>query len=137
MLTVPLNYQNPSGSAIQLAVSRVRPASADAKYQGVMLANPGGSGLQLSTLDQFVPGGVGATPYEGSLEVRLFPNSSLIAEPGGTTHADSVARPGAGPLGVRSGIDGCSCREPAEHARKTAIQVTDFRRDALAFPRCV
>jgi hypothetical protein len=32
-----------------------------------------------------------ATPYEGSLEVRrLFPRSSLIAEPGGTTHAGSL-----------------------------------------------
>ncbi|TVT22760.1 alpha/beta fold hydrolase [Amycolatopsis rhizosphaerae] len=33
-----------------------------------------------------------ATPFEGSLEVRKrFPNSSLIAEPGGTTHADSLS----------------------------------------------
>lgn len=33
-----------------------------------------------------------ATPYEGSLEVRsLYPNASLIAEPGGTTHADSLS----------------------------------------------
>jgi pimeloyl-ACP methyl ester carboxylesterase len=32
-----------------------------------------------------------ATPYQGSLEVRrLYPNSSLIAEPGGMTHADSL-----------------------------------------------
>jgi len=32
-----------------------------------------------------------ATPYEGSLQVRkLFPKSSLLAEPGGTTHADSL-----------------------------------------------
>jgi len=32
-----------------------------------------------------------ATPFEGSLEVRrLYPNSSLIAEPGGATHADSL-----------------------------------------------
>jgi pimeloyl-ACP methyl ester carboxylesterase len=32
-----------------------------------------------------------ATPYEGSLEVRrLYPHSSLIAEPGGATHADSL-----------------------------------------------
>ena len=32
-----------------------------------------------------------ATPYEGSLEVRRrFPHSSLIAEPGGTTHAGSL-----------------------------------------------
>lgn len=33
-----------------------------------------------------------ATPYQGSLVVRqLFPNSSLIAEPGGMTHADSLS----------------------------------------------
>jgi pimeloyl-ACP methyl ester carboxylesterase len=33
-----------------------------------------------------------ATPYPGSLEVRkLYPNSSLIAEPGGGTHADSLS----------------------------------------------
>ena len=32
-----------------------------------------------------------ATPFEGSLTVRkLFPHSSLIAEPGGATHADSL-----------------------------------------------
>lgn len=32
-----------------------------------------------------------ATPFEGSLEVRArFPKSSLIAEPGGTSHADSL-----------------------------------------------
>ena len=32
-----------------------------------------------------------ATPYGGSLEVRKrFPKSSLIAEPGGTSHADSL-----------------------------------------------
>jgi pimeloyl-ACP methyl ester carboxylesterase len=32
-----------------------------------------------------------ATPFTGSLEVRqLFPNAVLLAEPGGTTHADSL-----------------------------------------------
>ena len=32
-----------------------------------------------------------ATPYPGSLYVRsLYPNASLIAEPGGTTHADTL-----------------------------------------------
>ena len=32
-----------------------------------------------------------ATPFPGSLEVRkLFPNSVLLAEPGGTSHADSL-----------------------------------------------
>jgi pimeloyl-ACP methyl ester carboxylesterase len=33
-----------------------------------------------------------ATPFSGSLEVRrLYPHSSLIAEPGGATHADSLS----------------------------------------------
>lgn len=33
-----------------------------------------------------------ATPYHGSLVVRrMFPHSSLIAEPGGATHADSLS----------------------------------------------
>ncbi len=33
-----------------------------------------------------------ATPFAGSLEVRkLFPHSVLLAEPGGTTHADSLS----------------------------------------------
>jgi pimeloyl-ACP methyl ester carboxylesterase len=33
-----------------------------------------------------------ATPFQGSLEVRrLFPHSVLLAEPGGTTHADSLS----------------------------------------------
>ena len=33
-----------------------------------------------------------ATPFGGSLEVRkLFPHSVLLAEPGGTTHADSLS----------------------------------------------
>jgi pimeloyl-ACP methyl ester carboxylesterase len=33
-----------------------------------------------------------ATPYSGSLVVRkLFPKASLLAEPGGTTHADSLS----------------------------------------------
>jgi pimeloyl-ACP methyl ester carboxylesterase len=33
-----------------------------------------------------------ATPYPGSLEVRsLYPNAVLLAEPGGTTHADSLS----------------------------------------------
>jgi hypothetical protein len=33
-----------------------------------------------------------ATPYRGSLQVRkLYPHSSLVAEPGGTTHADALS----------------------------------------------
>jgi len=62
-LTVPLDYANPGGATIQLAVSMVRHTTSAAAYQGVMLTNPGGpggSGLTLSTLGQFVPGGAGA-----------------------------------------------------------------------------
>ena len=36
--------------------------------------------------------GDAATPFEGSLVARrLFPNSVLLAEPGGTSHADSLS----------------------------------------------
>jgi len=62
MLTVPLDYRNPGGQTIQLALSRIEHTSPDAHYQGVMLVNPGGpggSGLELSTLGQYVPDGVG------------------------------------------------------------------------------
>src|SRR5690349_12056651 len=38
-LTVPLDYSNPGGAKIQLAVSRVPHTVAANKYQGVMLVN--------------------------------------------------------------------------------------------------
>jgi pimeloyl-ACP methyl ester carboxylesterase len=61
-LSVPLDYSNPGGTKIQLAVSMVRHTTSAAKYQGVMLTNPGGpggSGLTLSVLGQYVPNGAG------------------------------------------------------------------------------
>jgi pimeloyl-ACP methyl ester carboxylesterase len=61
-LSVPLDYSHPSGTKIQLAVSRIRHKTPDAQYQGVMLVNPGGpgsSGLGLSRLGRLVPGNAG------------------------------------------------------------------------------
>jgi pimeloyl-ACP methyl ester carboxylesterase len=61
-LAVPLDYSHPNGTKITLALSMVRHTSSDAKYQGIMLVNPGGpggSGLSLSTLGQYVPNGAG------------------------------------------------------------------------------
>jgi pimeloyl-ACP methyl ester carboxylesterase len=61
-LTVPLDYAHPGGTKIKLAVSRIAHKSSAADYQGVMLTNPGGpggSGLTLSVLGEYVPGGVG------------------------------------------------------------------------------
>ena len=66
MLTVPLDYAKPDGTTIQLAVSRIMHKTSDADAQGVMLVNPGGpggSGLGLSRLGQFVPNG-GGDPYD-------------------------------------------------------------------------
>jgi pimeloyl-ACP methyl ester carboxylesterase len=58
-LAVPLDYGNPSGTKIKLAVSRVKHTTTDpAQYQGVMLVNPGGpggSGFALSVLGPYVP----------------------------------------------------------------------------------
>jgi pimeloyl-ACP methyl ester carboxylesterase len=61
-LSVPLDYADPSGAQIQLAVSRIMHTTPDADYQGVMLVNPGGpggSGLGLVTLGKYVPNHAG------------------------------------------------------------------------------
>jgi pimeloyl-ACP methyl ester carboxylesterase len=61
-LSVPLDYSHPNGTKIQLAVSRIRHKTPDSQFQGVLLTNPGGpggSGLTLSRLGEFVPGHAG------------------------------------------------------------------------------
>jgi len=61
-LVVPLDYAKPKGTKIRLAVSRIKHTVTKAKYQGVMLVNPGGpggSGLTLSSLGQYVPDNAG------------------------------------------------------------------------------
>jgi pimeloyl-ACP methyl ester carboxylesterase len=62
-LTVPLNYKKPKGTKIKLAVSRIKSKVSADKYQGIMLTNPGGpggSGLTLPVLGQYVPNKAGA-----------------------------------------------------------------------------
>ncbi|MEU8663766.1 alpha/beta hydrolase [Actinoplanes philippinensis] len=61
-LVVPLDYAKPNGTKIKIAVSRIKHKSADSAYQGVMLVNPGGpggSGLGLAVLGEYVPNGAG------------------------------------------------------------------------------
>jgi pimeloyl-ACP methyl ester carboxylesterase len=51
-VSVPLDYNDPSGRKIQLAVSRIKHTSDASHYQGVLISNPGGpggSGLNLNT----------------------------------------------------------------------------------------
>jgi pimeloyl-ACP methyl ester carboxylesterase len=61
-LAVPLDYAHPQGATIKLALSMIRHTVPAKQYQGVMLTNPGGpggSGLTLSVLGQFVPNHAG------------------------------------------------------------------------------
>ncbi|GIF07412.1 alpha/beta hydrolase [Actinoplanes siamensis] len=61
-LVVPLDYAKPSGTKIKIAVSRINHKSTAARYQGVMLTNPGGpggSGLGLPVIGESVPNGAG------------------------------------------------------------------------------
>ncbi|MCG8918442.1 alpha/beta hydrolase [Actinokineospora sp. PR83] len=61
-LEVPLDYARPTGTKIKIAVSRIKAKVAREQYQGVMITNPGGpggSGLTLSVLGEFVPDGAG------------------------------------------------------------------------------
>ncbi|MGW6276986.1 alpha/beta fold hydrolase [Kribbella sp. NPDC055071] len=62
LVPVPLDYANPAGPKIKIAISRIKHTVPDAQAQGVMLINPGGpgaSGLGLSTWGQLVPNGAG------------------------------------------------------------------------------
>jgi hypothetical protein len=63
-----------------------------------------------------------ATPYAGSLVVRkLFPKARLLAEPGGTTHADSLSGNSCVDEAVASYLDDGSlpARKPGETADAT------------------
>jgi pimeloyl-ACP methyl ester carboxylesterase len=62
-LTVPLDYANPSGAAVQIAVSRRRHTAPDAQFQGVMIMNPGGpggSGLWMPMVADYFPDDIAA-----------------------------------------------------------------------------
>ncbi|MCO8273485.1 alpha/beta hydrolase [Actinoplanes sp. TRM 88003] len=62
-LSVPLDHAAPDGEKIQIAVSRIKHTVPAAKYQGVMLVNPGGpggKGRALSVAGALVPKGAGA-----------------------------------------------------------------------------
>ena len=57
-LTVPMNYADPAGPKVHLALSRKLHTSSAANYKGVMLANPGGPGAPgrwLAQLGTYVP----------------------------------------------------------------------------------
>src|SRR3989440_1128885 len=61
-LSVPMDYDHPRGTKIQIAVSRIKHTVPDSQYQGIMLVNPGGpggSGLGLAPLGQVVPNHAG------------------------------------------------------------------------------
>ncbi len=60
-LAVPLDHANPTGPKIRLALTRKLHTAA---FKGVLLTNPGGpggSGLTLPALSDYVPGNVGAS----------------------------------------------------------------------------
>lgn len=62
-LKVPLDHAQPTGKKIEIAVSRIRHTVPEARYQGVVLVNPGGPGgpgLGLSRLGGAVPKNAGA-----------------------------------------------------------------------------
>jgi pimeloyl-ACP methyl ester carboxylesterase len=59
-LSVPLDYSNPQGPQIQIAVSRIKHTSDH--YQGILLTNPGGPGGSGLNLNTFL---IGALQQEG------------------------------------------------------------------------
>jgi pimeloyl-ACP methyl ester carboxylesterase len=70
-VTVPLDYSHPRGATIKLAVSRIRHTVSKAKYQGVLLVNPGGpggSGLTLSVLGPIISNDFGRRDAGGAYD---------------------------------------------------------------------
>ena len=55
-LSVPLNYSDPSGATIKIAVSRIRHTSSAKNYRGIILTNPGGPGAPGLDLNMFLIG---------------------------------------------------------------------------------
>jgi len=91
MVKVPLSYRHPHQRKIEIAISRLRHTSSRARYQGIVLVNPGGpggSGLYLSVLGYpgiipgrasgtydwigFDPRGVGSSRPSLSCDSRYF-----------------------------------------------------------------
>ena len=53
-LKVPLDYSDPGGAKISLAVSRIKHTSPASRYQGIILTNPGGPGGSGLNLNAFL-----------------------------------------------------------------------------------
>ena len=86
---MPLDYSDPSGPQIQLAVSRIQHTSSAADYQGALMTNPGG------------PGGSGL-----DLNVFLIP---ALQQEGYDAAAADYDWIGFDPRGVGSSIPTISC----------------------------
>jgi pimeloyl-ACP methyl ester carboxylesterase len=88
-LSVPLNYSDPSGPKIKIAVSRIRHTSSARNYRGIILTNPGG------------PGGSG-------LDLNMFLIAQLKADNLSAAAAD-YDWIGFDPRGVGSSLPALSC----------------------------
>jgi pimeloyl-ACP methyl ester carboxylesterase len=89
LLSVPLNYANPAGPKIKIAVSLIKHTSSASNYQGIILTNPGG------------PGGSG-------LNLNVFLIQALQAEHLGAAAAD-YDWIGFDPRGVGSSVPALTC----------------------------
>jgi pimeloyl-ACP methyl ester carboxylesterase len=156
-LSVPLNYSDPSGPTIKIAVSRIRHTSSAKNYRGIILTNPGGpggSGLDLNmfligTLQSdhlnaaaadydwigFDPRGVGSSVPAISCEPNYFSGDRESYDP--TT--DSILSYW---LGRSQGYDqACEAKSPAQAALLDNMTTIDSAKDmnsirlALVGPR--
>jgi pimeloyl-ACP methyl ester carboxylesterase len=62
-VSVPLDYSNPHGQQIKIAVSRIKHTATGRHYQGVILTNPGGPGGSGLNLNVFLIGALKAEGY--------------------------------------------------------------------------
>lgn len=89
MLNVPLDYSTPGGTKIRIALSRLRHTVPAAKYQGVLLTNPGGpgvSGLTVPLLLRDQPGHA-SNAYD---VIGFDPRGIGASRPAATCDADNA-----------------------------------------------
>ncbi|KGI81848.1 peptidase [Actinopolyspora erythraea] len=114
-LRVPLDYAEPNGRKISLAVSRIEHTSPERDYQGVMVVNPGGpggSGRKLSLLGGAVPDGAGAD-YDW---IGFDPRGVGASEPALSCDADYFSPPRPAYVPVREGVERTRLRRAADYA---------------------
>ncbi|MGV9324389.1 alpha/beta fold hydrolase [Streptosporangium sandarakinum] len=125
MLTVPLDYANPQGRKIKIAVSRIKAAD-PGKRRGVLVISPGGPGI--SNID------APATYAAGKLGPLAVDHDLIGFDPRGVGYSDKIKcdredpPPAASAKGKGAGQESPPAISPKEEARAGFAETAAYNR---------